>query len=193
MENNNINIDNDSNKEEKKKNDGELMEWLKSIALAVVLAIIIKTFIFSTTFVMGSSMYPTLLNGDKLFSVRVPLYFREPERGDIVVFKAPDDPEKDYIKRVIGIPGDIIEIFDGKVFLNGSELEEDYIEKGIETYTYEDNFWKVEEGEVFVLGDNRRVAASKDSRYFDVVDQKLIKGIANFRYYPFDNRFGRLK
>ena len=153
----------------------------------------IKTFIFNTTYVLGNSMYPTLHERDRLFANKIPLYFSGPDRGDIVVLEAPDHPNKDYIKRVIGIGGDTVAIIDGKVYLNGELLEEDYIEKGAYTHVYSENYWEVPEGYVFVLGDNREEGASKDSRYFGCVPLESIKGIANFRYYPFNDRFGKIQ
>lgn len=178
---------------EEKNVKKEVYEWIKSIALAIIIAILIKTFIFNTTYVLGSSMYPTLHEKDRLFTNKIVYTFKSPKRGDIVVLKAPDDPEKDYIKRVIGVEGDLIEIKDGKVYLNGDLLEEDYLEDDAYTYTYGQNVWKVPKGYVFVLGDNRHKSASKDSRYFGCVKVDSIKGKASFRYFPFDGRVGVLK
>ncbi len=170
----------------------EILEWTKSILLAIVIAVLIKTFIFNTTYVLGNSMYPTLHEKDRLFSNKIPLYFSGPQRGEIVVLKAPDFPNKDYIKRVIGIGGDTVAIIDGKVYLNGELLKEDYIEEGSYTQVYGDNYWEVPEGYVFVLGDNREEGASKDSRYFGCVPVESIKGITSFRYFPFNERFGKI-
>ncbi len=168
----------------------EMYEWIKSIALAVIIAILIKTFLLNTTYVLGHSMFPTLDEKDRLFTNKIVYILGNPERGDIVVLKAPDDPDKDYIKRIIGIAGDIVEIKDGKVYLNGEELSEKYLPE--DAYTYEDIRVEVPEGEVFVLGDNREKMASKDSRYFGTISIEKIKGKAFFRYYPFDDRFGSL-
>ena len=179
--------------EEKKNVKSEVMEWIKSILLAVVIAVLIKTFIFNTTYVLGNSMYPTLHERDRLLANKIPLYFSGPKRGEIVVIKAPDAENKDYIKRVIGIGGDTVAIIDGKVYLNGRLLQEDYIEKGAYTHVYEDNYWEVPEGYIFVLGDNREEGASKDSGYFGCVPVENVKGIASFRYFPFDYRFGKIK
>ncbi|KPU27920.1 signal peptidase [Caloranaerobacter sp. TR13] len=173
--------------EEAKK---EILEWIKSILFAVVIAIIIKTFIFNTTYVLGYSMYPTLHEGDRLFTNKLIYIMGEPKRGDIVVLKAPDVPDKDYIKRVVAVENDEIKIVDGKVYINGKVLDEYYLKGSL--YTHGNIDLKVPKGYVFVLGDNRRLGASKDSRYFGPVPVKLIKGKAVFRYYPFDNRFGSL-
>lgn len=175
------------------KKSSEALEWIKSIVIAIVVALFIKTFIFNSTYVLGNSMYPTLQEKDRLFAVKIPLYFNGPDRGDVVVLEAPDSENKDYIKRVIGLEGDKIEILEGRVYLNGELLEEDYIEEGSYTHVYDKNTWIVPKGEVFVLGDNRREGASKDSRYFGCVPLDSLKGITGFRYFPFDNRFGKIK
>lgn len=177
------------NKNQKVKK--EAFEWIKSILLAIVIAVIIKTFIFDTTYVLGYSMYPTLYEKDRLFTNKILYIVDEPDRGDIVVLEAPDDPEKDYIKRVIGIEGDLVEIKEGSVYLNGDKLDERYIEEDI--YTHNDLKTEVPEGQIFLLGDNRVEGASKDSRYFGTVDVEDIKGKAFFRYFPFNDRFGMLK
>ena len=178
--------------EEKKEVKNETMEWIKSIVTAVIIAVLIKTFLFNTTYVLGNSMYPTLHEKDRLFANKISLYFKGPSRGDVIVLEAPDVPKKDYIKRVIGIEGDIIEITDGKVYVNNILLEEDYIEEDSYTHIYEDNMWEVPKGQVFVLGDNRAEGASKDSRFFGCIDIKTIKGVTGFRYFPFNKRFGRI-
>ncbi|MFS8541409.1 MAG: signal peptidase I, partial [Tissierellales bacterium] len=97
-------------KHSKRSNNSEAIEWIKSILLAIIIAVFIKTFLFNTTYVLGNSMYPTLHERDRLFANKIPLYFSGPERGDIVILKAPDDPDKDYIKRVIAIGGDTVAI-----------------------------------------------------------------------------------
>jgi len=170
----------------------EVFEWVTSIAWAVVIALIIKTFIFNTTLVRGSSMYPTLEERDRLFAQKVTLYFKSPDRGQIIVLKAPDEENKDYIKRVVGVEGDTINIIDGEVYLNGDLLEENYIEPGSYTQTYDESMWEVGKDELFVLGDNREPGASKDSRIFGLIPVDSVKGIANFRYFPFDKGFGKL-
>lgn len=181
----------EGNKKEEEKN--ESIEWVKSIVTAIVVAMIIKTFIFNTTYVLGNSMYPTLHEKDRLFANKISLYFSSPSKGDVVIIKAPDSPKKDYIKRIIGIEGDIVEIKSGEVYVNGNLLEENYIEKNAYTHIYEEGYWEVPQGSIFVLGDNREQGASKDSRYFGYISEKSVKGITGFRYYPFDNRFGKIK
>lgn len=178
------------NNNDKSKN--ETIEWIKSIAIAVIVAIFIKTFVFNSTYVLGNSMYPTLHEKDRLFALKVPLYFSGPDRGDVIVLEAPDNENKDYIKRVIGVSGDKVQILDGRVYLNDELLEEDYIEEDSYTQIYAIDTWIVPEGQVFVLGDNREEGASKDSRYFGCVSLDLVKGITGFRYFPIDKRFGKI-
>ena len=173
-------------------NTKEAWEWIKSIALAIIIAILIKTFLFNTTYVLGYSMYPTLHERDRLFTSKVEYYVDDPHRGDVVILKAPDDPDKDYIKRVIGLAGDVIELKDGKVLVNDVVLEEKYIDEGAYTYPYTLTKWEVPKDYVFVLGDNRGKGASKDSRFLGCIALDSIKGKAFFRYFPFDDRFGGL-
>lgn len=182
----------DDEKKDNKESSGEVIEWIKSIAIAIVVAVLIKTFIFNSTYVLGNSMHPTLHEKDRLFAMKVSLYFSGPSRGDVVVISAPDDTNKDYIKRVVGLAGDKIEIVDGKVYLNGKILNEDYIDEGAYTQTYEEDTWEVEDGKVFVLGDNRADGASKDSRIFGTVPVDSIKGVTGFRYFPLGDGFGKI-
>lgn len=165
---------------------------IKIILISILFAFLVEHFIFYSTLISGNSMYPTLLEDDRLFSVKLPLYFRDPKVGEIIVFRAPDSLKKDYIKRVIAVPGDIVKITDGKVYVNDIEIKESYIEKDIDTLIYGEDKWVVEDGKLFVMGDNRRSGASMDSRYFDSIDNGLVKGVVNTRYYPFDSRVGKI-
>ena len=177
-------------KEKKKKSSA--FELLESIIIAVLLALIIRFFLFEPFFIPSGSMEPTLQIGDKIIVNKIVYRFQEPKRGDIMVFKYPLDPARDYIKRVIGISGDKVQIKDGKVYLNDELLNEDYIEKDAYTMVYNVDTWLVPEGQVFVLGDNRDEGASKDSRYFGCVSLNQVKGITEFRYYPFNEGFGKI-
>lgn len=184
--------ENDRKKEKNKGKNDEMIDWIKSITLAIIVAFFINTFLFNSTYVLGNSMYPTLHEKDRLFSVKVSLFFKDPEKKDIVVIEAPDSVEKDYIKRVVGLGGDLVEIIEGRVYLNKKLLEEDYVDENSYTHIYDEDTWRVPEGEIFVLGDNREKNASKDSRSFGTVDVKSVKGITGFRYFPMDERFGSL-
>jgi len=171
----------------------ETIEWVKSIITAIVIAVLIKTFIFNTTYVLGNSMYPTLHEKDRLFANKISLYFSGPSRGDVIVLEAPDTPDKDYIKRVVGLENETVEIKDGNVYINGTILNEGYLKEDSYTHIYDDKTWEIPEGYIFVLGDNRLEGASKDSRYFGPVSLKTIKGITEFRYFPINKRFGKIK
>lgn len=179
----------DENEKDIKK---ETVEWIKSIGTAVIIAVLIKSFVFNTTYVLGNSMLPTLHEKDRLFATKISLYFEGPSKGEVVVLEAPDAPNKDYIKRVIALENDIVEIKDGQVYVNKEILVEDYIDKDSYTHIYDEDTWVVPEDEVFVLGDNRAQGASKDSRYFGCIPLKSIKGVTGFRYFPFNNRFGKI-
>jgi len=158
-----------------------VMEYVESIVIAILLALFIMTFIGRSYVVDGASMVPTLHDGERLIVDKLTYRFSEPKRGEIIVFKYPANPKYRFIKRVIGIPGDEIMIENGKVYLNGRPLEEDYISEPIN-----ERFgpFVVPEGTVFVLGDNRN--NSQDSRYFGVgyIPKKLIEGRALMRYWP---------
>ncbi len=161
----------------------EIKDWVVSILVAVILAFFIRYFIVELYMVEGPSMRPTLLNAERLVVNKFIYRFKAPERGDVLIFKYPRDTSRDFIKRVIGVPGDTIEIKDGKVFLNGQLQNESYIlEKTRGSYPLS----TVPEGTVFVMGDNRN--NSEDSRFKDVgfVSRDLIKGKAVLVFWPFD-------
>jgi len=162
----------------------DLKDWLKVIGIAVVIAFFITRFIASTTLVDGDSMRETLHDGDKLVVLRFGLSPEKLQRGDVIVFHAPDGSGRDYIKRVIAFPNEYVEIEDGLVYINGKRIEEPYINTAY-THTHGDDHWYVQEGELFVLGDNRLEGASKDSRVFGPIPAGSVIGRAAFRYYPF--------
>lgn len=157
-------------------------ETVQTIVIALVLAILIKSFVVDSFLVQGHSMEPTLRNGERLLVNKFLYRFKVPELGDIVVFEYPKDPERDFIKRVIGREGDTIEITDGYVYVNGNLLEESYlVNRG------RDNFGPVlvPSGQLFVLGDNR--TNSDDSRYFGFVPAENLVGQAMVVYWPISN------
>lgn len=164
----------------------EIFEWFKIFALAIVFAFIITQFI-KPTLVRGESMYSTLEEGDYLIINRMSYKFKEPERGDIIVFKSDlqqeDGSSKDLVKRVIGVSGDTVKIKNSKVYVNGEELVEPYINDEV---TKGDIDTVVPENSVFVLGDNREI--SLDSRYDSVgfIDDSDILGKVFIRLYPFN-------
>mgnify|MGYP003584988351 FL=1 len=161
----------------------EIKDWVVSILIAVVLAFFIRYFIVELYMVEGPSMRPTLVNSERLVVNKFIYRFKQPERGDVLVFRYPRDPSRDFIKRVIAVAGDTIEIKDGRVFLNGQLQNEPYIlEKTRSSYSLA----TVPEGTIFVMGDNRN--NSEDSRFKDVgfVPLDMIKGKAVMVFWPLD-------
>jgi len=162
----------------------EIKDWVVSILVAVVLAFFIRYFIVELYLVEGPSMQPTLISKERLVVNKFIYRFRTPEKGEILVFRYPKDPSRDFIKRVIATPGDTIEIKDGRIFVNQQLLNENYIlDKTRGSYPLS----TVPEGHIFVMGDNRN--NSEDSRFKDVgfVPFDLIKGKAMMVFWPFDN------
>lgn len=185
-------------------------EWLKSIIIALVLALFIRTFIVQAYKIPSGSMIPTLLVGDYLlvnklsFGIRNPIVddflyrWGLPHRQEIVVFTYPQDKKLDFIKRVVGLPGDTVEIINKTVFVNGKPLKEPYVQFTDKTiYPKEisprDNFGpvKVPEGYVFVLGDNRD--QSYDSRFWGFVPIHSLKGKALIIYFSWDSEKGKIR
>lgn len=162
----------------------------KIVVSAIVIAFLITQFVMNATVVEGSSMMDTLHNHDRLFVWKLGVGTKSLKRGDIVVFRAPDDPGKDYIKRVVGLPGEFVQIKDGRVYINGDRLEEPYINVEY-THVGKTHEWYVGEDQIFVLGDNRKEGASRDSRVFGPISGDRLVGMAVFRFYPFD-AFGGL-
>ena len=160
----------------------EVLSLVKIVVIAVVFALVFTNFIIINAEVPSGSMRDTIWEGDRLFGFRLAYKFSEPKRGDIIIFKFPDDETQNYVKRVIGLPNDIVQIKNGRVYINGEELDEPYIKDYIlddgETYTY-----IVPEGSYFMLGDNRN--NSKGSRYWVNTFVKKEKIVAKVvvRYY----------
>ena len=165
--------------DQESKGNLELKEWIQSAVIAIVLAFIIKMFLFDFVMVQGSSMFPTLVEGDRLIVNKIGYTIGEPDYGDIVILSYSDSVE--YVKRVIGKGGDTIAIKDMVVYRNGEPLSEDYIN----TEAYEDfSEVTVPIGTYFVMGDNR--ANSSDSRYASLgfVERDAIDGKVIFRIWP---------
>lgn len=159
----------------------ELRGWLKDILLAVVIAFLMVVFLYQPVKVEGTSMQPELLDQERIFVNKFVYHFEEIHRGDIVVFWYPKDPSKSFIKRVLGVPGDVVSIRDGQVYINSQLVEERYVPQG---YQDVDSYppLRVREGHYYVLGDHRN--ASNDSRSWGLVPRKYIYGKAVFRYWP---------
>lgn len=164
----------------------EFGEWLKALLIAVLLAGVIRFFLFAPIIVDGESMMPTLHHKDRMIVNKISYKIGNPKRFDIVVFHATE--EKDYIKRIIGLPGDTVEYKDDVLYINGKEYDEPYLaeyKKGIIDGPLTESFSvTVPEGHLFVMGDNRRY--SKDSRQIGPVPQEEIMGKTNVLYWPID-------
>ncbi len=163
-----------------------MKELIRDIVIALVIVVAI-TLVIKPTIVKENSMQPTLYENNYLLVNKQAYRFGEEKRGDIIVFhselKDEDGAEKLLIKRIIGLPGDTIDIKNGKVLLNGEELTEDYTLEG-ET-TGEIKNYTVPEGKLFVMGDNRRVSIDSRSPEVGCIDEDTVMGKAFVRLYPF--------
>jgi signal peptidase I len=170
---------------------GALVHWLRDLLFSVVLAVIVILFLYQPVKVEGTSMMPTLDDQERIFINKFVyrFHFEKIDRGDTVVFWFPGDPSKSYIKRVIGMPGDRVEVRDGSVVVNGTPLEEDYVPQEYRDQS-EMRPTTVGSDEYFVLGDHR--SSSNDSRTWGMVPRRYIYGKAVFIYWPLE-KMGLLK
>lgn len=163
----------------------EVISWFITIAFAVIAALFIKNYVIINANIPSGSMENTIMTGDRLFGFRLAYRQKSPERGDIIIFKFPDDEEENYVKRVIGLPGESVIISEGKIYIDGSPvpLEEDYLKEEWTVATGPYSF-EIPEDSYLVLGDNRN--NSFDARYWEhtYVTEDEILGKAMFRYYP---------
>ena len=160
---------------------------LETVVIAFAIFAVVYIFIASPHEVIGRSMEPNFHEGEFLLADKLSYRFREPKRGEVVIFQF--DDTHDYIKRVVGLPGDEIEIHDGYVYVNGKKIpESEYLDTAVRTangnYLTPGRKEIIPEGHVFAMGDNR--PHSSDSRNFGMVAEDKIKGRAIFRYWPFD-------
>ena len=171
-------------KENKSKIDTkEIISWIKYIASAVVIALFLTRFVIINAYIPTGSMEKTIMPGDRVIASRLHYLFTEPKRGDIVVFKYPDDEKTNFVKRVIGLPGETVEIKNGEVYVDNIKLEESYL---AEEMNKEDSGpYEVPEDSYFMMGDNRN--NSRDSRYWQTtkyVHKNKILGKVAFEYFP---------
>lgn len=164
---------------------GALLHWARDLVFSVVLAVIVILFLYQPVKVEGTSMMPTLDDQERIFINKFVyrLHFGKIDRGDTVVFWFPHDPTKSYIKRVIAVPGDRVEVDHGAVIVNGQALVENYVP---EEYRDQSSMTEttVPQDEYFVLGDHR--SSSNDSRAWGMVPRRYIYGKAVFIYWPLD-------
>lgn len=166
-----------------------MLRWLRDILISVAVSIFIIVFVYQPVKVEGTSMMPGLTDQERIFINKFIYHWEPIERGDVVVFRYPQDPTKSYIKRVIGVAGDRVRIDEGRVYVNGQQLYEPYVRPTNrddrsfpETTVPADSF--------FVLGDHRNM--SQDSRDFGSIPQESVYGKAVFVYWPFD-KLGKLR
>ena len=164
-----------------------IYSFTETVLISLVLAIVLYLFIMTPHEVVGNSMHPTYKNGEFLMANKISYKFSEPQRGDVVIFKYSDT--QDFIKRIIGIPGDKVMIKDGKIYINDELLDEsnylaDTVISNGGSYIHEGQTITVNEEQYFVCGDNR--TNSSDSREFGPVDESKIKGKAWIVFFPFN-------
>lgn len=162
----------------------EVWEWVKIIVTAALIALFLNSCIIANSRVPSPSMETTIMTGDRLIGSRLNYKFQDPERGDIAIFRFPDDEKVYYVKRIIGLPGDTIDIVDGQVYLNGSKepFDEPYLREPM--IPEPPMHFEVPEGSYFMMGDNRN--HSSDARRWEntyVKREKLIAKVL-FRYFP---------
>lgn len=175
------------------KRKNEAFEWIKALGIAVLIALLVRAFIFTNYVVEGESMMPTLQNGNRLIVNKIDYDFSKPHRFDIVIFHA--TKTADYVKRVIGLPGDTIQYKNDVLYVNGKAVPEPYLkpyksklppgELLTPDFTLKKltKKTKVPAGKIWVMGDNRQV--SEDSRFFGFVNINKIVGKVDVRYWPF--------
>ncbi len=155
-------------------------EILESIAIAVVLAVIIRVFLFQPFYIPSGSMEPTLQDGDRIIVNKITYRFTELHRGDIIVFKYPVNPKRDFIKRVIGLPGETVQIKNSILYVNGRVVTQPFLPKGLKYADY--RLVTVPENAYFMMGDNRN--NSEDSRVWGFLPRENVVGKAMLIYWP---------
>lgn len=164
-----------------KKRKNEWLEWAKAIFLAVLLALFLHTFVFATSIVEGESMEPTLEDGERLIFNKFIYMINEPKRGDIIIIQ---QPQKNYVKRIIALPNETIEIRNSALYIDGERYDEVFLDEAIADKTGSFGPVQVPEDNYFVMGDNR--AISKDSRNgLGYIQRDEIIGRSEVIIYPF--------
>lgn len=166
-----------------RKNRKKKLEWvelLKAIAIAVILAVIVKSFVLSTSIVEGESMEPTLVDGERIIYNKFVYLFGSPERGDVVIIKR---PFKNYVKRIIALPGEKVEMKNHVLYIDDHPSEQLYLSDDADQHTGNFGPYSIPTDHYFVLGDNR--AISKDSRNgLGFIEENEIIGKSEFIYFP---------
>ena len=164
-----------------------IKEWVEPIIVAVILALIIRTWVVQAFKIPTGSMRPTLVEGDRILVSKFIYKFKEPQRGDVIVFRSPEDKKKDFIKRLVGLSGETVEISNGTILINNKAVETEsvireryYYNRG--DYGVKDEPVTVPEDSYYALGDNS--ISSRDSRYWGYLPKKYLIGKAFLIYWP---------
>lgn len=164
------------------------LDFLETIVVSLAIFAVVYIFIFQPHQVDGKSMEPNFHNAEYILTDKLSYRIHTPKRGDVVVFHSPQDERVDFIKRILGVPGDTIKVQGGYIYLNGVKLEEEYVNEPGQViggrFLHENVQIEVPPGEYFVMGDNRN--HSSDSREWGFVSTPGIVGRAFFRYWPLD-------
>lgn len=168
-------------KKEKKSIGREIFEWVMVFVAAAAIAFVVRTFIFEPVRVDGSSMLNTLTNGDFMIATKFDYLLGQPQRFDVVICDYPNTNDHKYrVKRIIGLPGETVQLVAGELYINGEHVEQGYDFGSVTEYA---GPYEVKEGEYFVLGDNRN--NSKDSRAVGALPRKMIRGHVQCVVFPF--------
>lgn len=161
-----------------------VFDFLQLIVMALAVFVVCYLFVFQPSQVKGQSMDPNFKDGELLITEKITYRFRDPQRGEVIIFKSPKNPEVDYIKRVIALPQDRVMLSNNTFYINGSPLQEDYIKVNTSegTYLKEGQEIVIPEGYILAIGDNR--PHSSDSRELGPIKIDSIIGKAIFRYWP---------
>ena len=165
-----------------------ILEWVISIAIAVLIFMLIDNFVFKSARVYGGSMEPTYVHHDRVIVNRFIFRFTDPRQGDVIAFPYAYDPSQQYIKRIVGMPGDVIDMRGGFVYRNGTRLDDAFSDEPA-FHGNVDFPITIEEDRFFVLGDNRQISEDSRSRNVGNVPREDIMGRVDFRWFPF-SRFG---
>ena len=193
-----IKMDNDPKGEGKEKATSplrEVLSWVITLLAAFALAMVLKNYVIINATVPTGSMEHTIEPGDDLFGLRLAYQFSEPKRGDIVIFRFPDDETQKYVKRVIGLPGDVIDLRDNgdeedtiySLYINGELVKEDYIKAPMDTKGNIEYPYTVPENSYFVMGDNRNASSDSRRKSVGAIPKENLMGKVVFRLYPFSS------
>ena len=172
--------DNNAGVSEKKRGKSPLGEAFESIVVAIILAVLIRLFVVEPFYIPSGSMEPTLKEHDRIIVSKLNYRFQDPKRGDIIVFKYPVDPKRNFVKRLIATGGETVQIKNGKLYIDGRPEPEDYLPRGLRFKDF--GPVKVPPGSYFMMGDNRN--NSEDSRVWGFLPNDLIVGRALVIYWP---------